>query len=473
MDLELATVGLDPDLVGELARELAAADAELRTAAAEVRQALSEAGVAADGPGAMEASAAWCAASAADLAARVAAVVAGPSAGGWPAGAPLPAAAQRAAQLFELLGLHGGRGLSGASPQLAERRRLARAVMAELEETKAQVAADERRCLLSPAQAERRLAELDRLIDLQRRRSHARPAEVAGLVEGLSDAEVARLASDVARALARRRLDEVDRTALASALAPLRRRLQDQIGSQAKELYTGGGGGDLAQAQELGRLVHALRLSPERERGGSPLSAFANGLIKGDVERRHFRSGWLETFRVLGQTVSGVVAVGDVRDAAASAWHRDWDGLLLNGFALVPAAGDAAKAAKGIDAIGDAAKGAEQAAEAARAAQAAAEAVGRVARRVPLGDADLERRVDDAIERALQGKVRFPRHDGKVFKNKLGGLPAHPEGYYREWTAADPMSKRGGDRVIVGGDPRTPGVVYYWDHEHGYVRIYP
>lgn len=79
--------------------------------------------------------------------------------------------------------------------------------------------------------------------------------------------------------------------------------------------------------------------------------------------------------------------------------------------------------------------------------------------------------VDDAIERAAAGKVRFPGHDGKVYNNSEGLLPRG--GNYTEWTAAQAGAKRGADRVIIKGDPANPNAIYYWDHVNPPVRIGP
>uniref|UniRef100_UPI0013EBE229 hypothetical protein n=1 Tax=Methanolobus psychrotolerans TaxID=1874706 RepID=UPI0013EBE229 len=53
-----------------------------------------------------------------------------------------------------------------------------------------------------------------------------------------------------------------------------------------------------------------------------------------DHDSTYYMSGWL---------LSGFVAVGDVRDIAASIWNGDGLGTLLNALALVPGYGDAAK----------------------------------------------------------------------------------------------------------------------------------
>lgn len=79
--------------------------------------------------------------------------------------------------------------------------------------------------------------------------------------------------------------------------------------------------------------------------------------------------------------------------------------------------------------------------------------------------------INDAIQRAKSGKVRFPGHDGKVYNNSDGLLPRG--GSYTEWTAAGSGSKRGADRVIIDGDPADPTAIYYWDHVYPPIRIGP
>lgn len=84
---------------------------------------------------------------------------------------------------------------------------------------------------------------------------------------------------------------------------------------------------------------------------------------------------------------------------------------------------------------------------------------------------DVLQEVDDAIARAKAGgNPRFPGHDGREWRNTWGQLPAAPEGYYTEWTAAPNRAGRGWDqqhRVIIAGDPANPDAIYYWDHTPG------
>lgn len=80
--------------------------------------------------------------------------------------------------------------------------------------------------------------------------------------------------------------------------------------------------------------------------------------------------------------------------------------------------------------------------------------------------------VAEVLERARRGSVRFVKHDGKRWRNDEGMLPP---GTYHEWPAvANGASRRWvGDRVIFEGDERFPMRIWYWDHKHKPVVIWP
>jgi hypothetical protein len=86
--------------------------------------------------------------------------------------------------------------------------------------------------------------------------------------------------------------------------------------------------------------------------------------------------------------------------------------------------------------------------------------------------AGVREQVDEAMERAANGKVRFPRHDGKVFRNDDESYRL-PDGEYRSWTAARSGSSRADYRVLIEGDPAKPNAIYLWDHRTPPVRIGP
>ena len=70
----------------------------------------------------------------------------------------------------------------------------------------------------------------------------------------------------------------------------------------------------------------------------------------------------------------------------------------------------------------------------------------------------------------------FPHDkDGIVFGNRERLLPAHPRGYYREYTVGTPGARnRGARRIVCGGKPITPSVCYYTaDHYNSLREIAP
>ena len=64
--------------------------------------------------------------------------------------------------------------------------------------------------------------------------------------------------------------------------------------------------------------------------------------------------------------------------------------------------------------------------------------------------------------------------DGSTFGNRERALPAHPRGYYREYTVATPGSRdRGARRIVCGGSqPAQPDACFYTaDHYASFKRI--
>jgi len=121
-------------------------------------------------------------------------------------------------------------------------------------------------------------------------------------------------------------------------------------------------------------------LSVTADMGG----AFFDGLIRGDFGGAR-DSPWEEGFRGAGQFVSGLIAVGDIRDGAAaigtivsSGGSDGWGDLGLSAVGVVPIVGDLAKGAKAADGVVDVARGADRANDARRGTDGAA-----AARRAP------------------------------------------------------------------------------------------
>ena len=63
--------------------------------------------------------------------------------------------------------------------------------------------------------------------------------------------------------------------------------------------------------------------------------------------------------------------------------------------------------------------------------------------------------------------------DGVAFGNREGHLPAHPRGYYHEYTVPTPgASNRGARRIVCGGPQTAPVACYYTaDHYRSFARI--
>ena len=80
-----------------------------------------------------------------------------------------------------------------------------------------------------------------------------------------------------------------------------------------------------------------------------------------------------------------------------------------------------------------------------------------------------------ATERLIRSGGPFPYgKDGTVFGNRERLLPAHPRGYYREYTVRTPGARdRGARRIVCGGrQPTEPEACYYTaDHYASFRRI--
>lgn len=63
------------------------------------------------------------------------------------------------------------------------------------------------------------------------------------------------------------------------------------------------------------------------------------------------------------------------------------------------------------------------------------------------------------------GSFRYDR-DGVVFGNRERLLPAHPQGYYHEYTVRTPGAHDRGARRIVCGGPKADPVACYYSDDH-------
>ena len=74
-----------------------------------------------------------------------------------------------------------------------------------------------------------------------------------------------------------------------------------------------------------------------------------------------------------------------------------------------------------------------------------------------------------------QGGPFVHEKDGVVFGNRERLLPAQKRGYYHEYTVKTPGARnRGVQRIVCGGQPRTPDICYYTaDHYASFRKIVP
>jgi ribonuclease T1 len=79
------------------------------------------------------------------------------------------------------------------------------------------------------------------------------------------------------------------------------------------------------------------------------------------------------------------------------------------------------------------------------------------------------------LMRTIRAGGPFPHDkDGAVFGNRERQLPAHPRGFYREYTVKTPgASDRGARRIVCGGrQPAAPEACYYTaDHYASFRQI--
>lgn len=94
-----------------------------------------------------------------------------------------------------------------------------------------------------------------------------------------------------------------------------------------------------------------------------------------------------------------------------------------------------------------------------------------VSTEIPVADLPPEaRRMIELIRQG--GPFRYAK-DGTVFGNRERLLPRQPRGHYTEYTVRTPGARdRGARRIVVGGDPKVSGELWYTDdHYQSFRRI--
>lgn len=300
--------------------------------------------------------------------------------------------------------------------------------------------------------------------------SAGNPLAVRLLVAGLSEAQLVRLANDALRHLADAAMSDDERLMYRRALLPLSARLIHLAAAPASALYMNAAdAGAAAHLRRLSSLVERLLLAPPH-RQGSGWEAFFRGFFLGDFDEGYTTPG-LESARVTGQLLGGLIPGVDIRDVIASARNGDWFGGLLGTVALVPLYGDllrvaskaigtGARLAEAADRVRDLARtadvlaqpllpAAEMAAQASRGrtvlvgVQNVTSTVSRPT--VPSGTVDL-RTLPAAMRRGIEqiavGGVRgLPVPSGSI-----GALPSKPDGHFTRYAVAD------GAVVVTGLD---------------------
>lgn len=110
---------------------------------------------------------------------------------------------------------------------------------------------------------------------------------------------------------------------------------------------------------------------------------------------------------------------------------------------------------------------------AAPSASARGEIPGDVSQQASIALSELPRQGRDTYALIHQGGPFPYEKDGVVFGNRERQLPGKVRGYYREYTVKTPGARtRGAQRIVCGGQPRTPDVCYYTnDHYASFRRI--
>ncbi len=153
---------------------------------------------------------------------------------------------------------------------------------------------------------------------------------------------VGRVAAERVRAMTPALSDDGVRD-LRRQLAPLRDKLREPYREPVATAYASGAASAALPAfpDDYGEVMVALAVPGPRKANFS--GGLVSGMVAGSWDREGYDTAAGEFGRGAGHILSGLLIVGDVRDATADAWHHRWLDLGIDTVGLVPVFGDLAK----------------------------------------------------------------------------------------------------------------------------------
>jgi hypothetical protein len=166
------------------------------------------------------------------------------------------------------------------------------------------------------------------------------------------------------------RVSDASFASMVASLFPIVEALRARWPREVMSAPCSSGASTALAPREVAEAIDVLEGRVTRRRHGGAGEAFVGGLIEGSFDDVGYADGGAELARIAGSTISGLFAIGDVRDAVAEGRRGNTWGVAWNLFGAIPVAGDIGKGiragAEGVDALRDAAKAAERIRGAAR-----------------------------------------------------------------------------------------------------------
>jgi len=136
-------------------------------------------------------------------------------------------------------------------------------------------------------------------------------------------------------------LTDDDVKGLRRQLGPLRDKLREPYREAVAAAYVNGTAGGPEFPDGYAEVMHELAVPGPRR--ATFFGGLLSGAITGSWDQTGYDSVGGELGRGTGGILTGLLLVGDLRDATADAWHHRWFDLGLDGIGLVPVFGDIAK----------------------------------------------------------------------------------------------------------------------------------